>query len=123
MDMEDFLVDINEDASTIVINDKWGVTGALELSVSLNTDPTFDNLENEFIIRGILKTEFYERELQKIESRRYIIENIDVKKETYETLTDNILYEFTAGKMRVKYQISQVVDIEELLKEQKNDEQ
>ena len=120
--MEDFLVDINEDASTIVINDKWGVSGALEISVSQNTDPTFDNLDNEFIVKGVLKTGFYERELKKIESRRYIIEDIDVKKETYESLTDNILYEFTAGQMRVKYQIAQVVDIEELVKEEKDNE-
>lgn len=120
--MEDFLVDINEDAQTIVINDRWGVAGALEISVSQNIEPTMDNLESEFLIKGVLKTEFYERELQKIESRRLIIEDIDVKKETYETLTDNILYEFTAGSMRVKYQVAQVVDIEKLLEEQNSNE-
>lgn len=117
------MVDINEDATTLVINDRWGIAGALEISVSENTEPDFDNLENEFIIKGVLKTEFYERELLKIESKRYVIEDIDVKKETYETMTDNILYEFTAGKFRVKYQIAQVVDIKALLEGQDSNEQ
>lgn len=119
--MDEFIVDINEEPNTLAINDRWGVAGAVEVFVSRNTEPSMDNLENEFIINGVLKTEFYERDLQKIESRRYIIENIDVVKESYETLTDNIIYEFTAGSMRVKYQTAQVVDIKKLFEEQDNE--
>lgn len=117
----DFLVDINEEPTTIVINDRWGVSGALEVKIEQNVNPDWTNANQDFIITGVLKTSFYERNITKIESRRYIIDGIEVLEEQYESTSEDILYKFKSDNFRVKYQIAEVVDVQALLAGEKDE--
>lgn len=107
--MEDFLVDIEASEYEVVINDTAKVGGRLSGSVEENPDLNKDvkNMNREYIIRGALVTSYYEPDLRRIETRRYIFDDIEVEKEEFGSLNDEIIYHFIANGFRVKYQMSQ----------------
>lgn len=107
--MEDFLVDIDANEYEIVINSDAKVGGRLSGSVEENPDLNKDlkNMNREYIIRGILATAYYEPDLKRIETKRYIFDDIEVEKEEFGSMNDEIIYHFIANGFRVKYQMAQ----------------
>lgn len=104
MDNE-FKVDFDEDKEIIVINDTIETFGALNYSISRIEDKDGYGLDTESIlIEGIMVTEYYTQDIRKIETARYLLENVEVEKEEFGSKEDNIVYRFKATFARVKYQ-------------------
>ena len=55
-------------------------------------------------IEGVLKTKYYMKELDEIESIRYYINGIFVTREAYDSLDDTISYTFRADYFKPKFQ-------------------
>lgn len=101
----DFKVDFDEDKEIIVINDTIETTGALNYSISKVKEKNDYELDTEnILIEGIMVTEYYTQDIRKIETARYLLDNVEVEKEEFGSKEDNIVYRFKATFARVKYQ-------------------
>lgn len=101
--MEDNDIKLAENApvKAIVVNDETVTIGAFSVSVKKSIN---DAGNVEILFDGVLSMPLFEPELHKIESRRYIIDEIDVYEEDYGSEDENIIYRFTCGYFRTKYQ-------------------
>lgn len=101
----DFKVGFDEEKEVIVINDNIKTLGAVSYSISKVKEKDEYGLDTDAIeITGILVTEYYNQEITKIETARYLIDDIDVEKEEFGSKEDRIAYHFKAKFARVKYQ-------------------
>ena len=100
------LVEFNASPYEIVINGEERVGGKIEFSMKTN-DAERDPLSSEeyysILMEGTLVTKYYETDIRSLETRRYYIDGIEVYKEEFSSLTDDILYSFRAKSIRVKY--------------------
>lgn len=80
----------------ITINDKLTVNGKLTFNNTMNQDKT------GFIIDGVLLTHLYFDDIQKIETNRFILNNVEVYRESFGSDDYNIGYSFTAEKAIIK---------------------
>lgn len=107
MSEEKFYVGFDEVKSNIVINDNIKVTGAVSYSLSKTVEKDEYGLDIEgFLIEGKLVTAYYSQDINKIETSRYIIDNIEVVKEEFGSFQDSVVYSFKATYARVKYQMT-----------------
>ena len=101
------LVEFNGSPYEIVINGEERVGGKIEFSMKTN-DAERDPLSSEeyysILMEGTLVTKYYETDIRSLETRRYYIDGIEVYKEEFSSLTDDIFYSFRAKSIRVKYQ-------------------
>ena len=101
------LVSFNASPYEIVINGEEKVGGKIEFSMKTN-DAERDPLSSEeyysILMEGTLVTKYYETDIKSLETKRYYIDGIEVFKEEFSSLTDDILYSFRARSIRVKYQ-------------------
>ena len=101
------LVSFNASPYEIVINGEERVGGKIEFSMKTN-DAERDPLSSEeyysILMEGTLVTKYYETDIRSLETRRYYIDGIEVYKEEFSSLTDDIFYSFRAKSIRVKYQ-------------------
>ena len=101
------LVSFDASPYEIVINGEEIVGGKIEFSMKTN-DTARDPLSSEeyysILMEGTLVTKYYETDIRSLETRRYYIDGIEVFKEEFSSLTDDILYSFRAKYIRVKYQ-------------------
>ena len=101
------LVEFNASPYEIVINGEERVGGKIEFSMKTN-DAERDPLSSEeyysILMEGTLVTKYYETDIRSLETRRYYIDGIEVYKEEFSSLTDDIFYSFRAKSIRVKYQ-------------------
>ena len=101
------LVEFNASPYEIVINGEERVGGKIEFSMKTN-DAERDPLSSEeyysILMEGTLVTKYYETDITSLETRRYYIDGIEVYKEEFSSLTDDIFYSFRAKSIRVKYQ-------------------
>ena len=101
------LVSFNASPYEIVINGEERVGGKIEFSMKIN-DAERDPLSSEeyysILMEGTLVTKYYETDIRSLETRRYYIDGIEVYKEEFSSLTDDIFYSFRAKSIRVKYQ-------------------
>ena len=77
------------------------------VSASLTKHIEYDELDEPHQIveiNGVLETGYYIRELDTIETNRYLITGVDVTQERYGSLNNKIIYDFTASMFQVKYQ-------------------
>ena len=91
----------------IVINGEERVGGKIEFSMKINEaerDPLSSEEYYSILMEGKLVTKFYETDIRNLETRRYFIDGIEVYKEDFSSLTDDIIYSFKAKSIRVKYQ-------------------
>lgn len=101
------VVSFNASPVEIVINGEERVGGKIEFSMKIN-DAERDPLSSEeyysILMEGTLVTKFYETDIRNLETRRYFIDGIEVYKEDFTSLSDDIIYSFKAKSVRVKYQ-------------------
>ena len=101
------LVSFDASPYEMVINGEERVGGKIEFSMKTN-DAERDPLSSEeyysILMEGKLVTKFYETDIRNLETRRYFIDGIEVYKEDFSSLTDDIIYSFKAKSIRVKYQ-------------------
>ena len=101
------LVSFDASPYEIVINGEERVGGKIEFSMKTN-DAERDPLSSEeyysILMEGTLVTKYYETDIRSLETRRYYIDGIEVYKEEFSSLTDDIFYSFRAKSIRVKYQ-------------------
>ena len=60
--------------------------------------------DQQITIVGELRTKYYEKEINELESIRYYISDIFVTKESFMSNDDTIIYEFEAKHFRPKFQ-------------------
>ena len=100
------IVSFNASPYEIVINGEERVGGKIEFSMKIN-DAERDPLSSEeycsILMEGKLVTKYYETDIKSLETKRYYIDGIEVFKEEFSSLTDDILYSFRARSIRVKY--------------------
>lgn len=97
--------DFDKNSEIVVINDKIKVIGAISYSLTkLNKENEY-GLEEEILeIEGSLITNYYTQDITKLETCRYILDDIEVYKEEFGSREENIIYRFKAQYARVKYQ-------------------
>lgn len=83
----------------VSINDEYVVNGRL-------TVRRFKDENNEIKIVGTLATHYYIEEILKLETFRYSIEGIEVAEEVFGSDDFDIVYNFTADSLDIKYGIS-----------------
>lgn len=101
------VVSFNASSVEIVINGEERVGGKIEFSMKINEaerDPLSSEEYYSILMEGKLITKFYETDIRNLETRRYFIDGIEVYKEDFSSLTDDIIYSFKAKSIRVKYQ-------------------
>ena len=101
------VVSFNASPVEIVINGEERVGGKIEFSMKINEaerDPLSSEEYYSILMEGKLITKFYETDIRNLETRRYFIDGIEVYKEDFSSLTDDIIYSFKAKSIRVKYQ-------------------
>ena len=101
------VVNFNASPVEIVINGEERVGGKIEFSMKINDaerDPLSSTEYYSILMEGKLITKFYETDIRNLETRRYFIDGIEVYKEDFSSLTDDIIYSFRAKSIRVKYQ-------------------
>ena len=101
------VVSFNASPYEIVINGEERVGGKIEFSMKINEterDPLSSEEYYSILMEGKLITKFYETDIKNLETRRYFIDGIEVYKEDFSSLTDDIIYSFKAKSIRVKYQ-------------------
>ena len=101
------LVEFNASPYEIVINGEERVGGKIEFSMKTNDaerDPLSCEEYYSILMEGTLVTKYYETDIRSLETRRYYIDGIEVYKEEFSSLTDDIFYSFRAKSIRVKYQ-------------------
>ena len=101
------LVSFNASPYEIVVNGEERVGGKIEFSMKINEaerDPLSSEEYYSILMEGKLITKFYETDIRNLETRRYFIDGIEVYKEDFSSLTDDIIYSFKAKSIRVKYQ-------------------
>ena len=101
------VVSFNASPVEIVINGEERVGGKIEFSMKINEaerDPLSSEEYYSILMEGKLVTKFYETDIRNLETRRYFIDGIEVYKEDFSSLTDDIIYSFKAKSIRVKYQ-------------------
>ena len=101
------VVSFNASPVEIVINGEERVGGKIEFSMKINEterDPLSSEEYYSILMEGKLITKFYETDIKNLETRRYFIDGIEVYKEDFSSLTDDIIYSFKAKSIRVKYQ-------------------
>ena len=107
MSEEKSYVDFDEVKNNIVINDRVKTTGAVTYSLSKVIEKDEYDIDVEALeLEGRLVTSYYTQDIHKIETARYIIDDIEVIKEEFGSLEDSIVYTFKAKYGRVKYQIT-----------------
>lgn len=105
MNEDEFLVDFDEDKDVVVINDKIKTKGAISYSISKEkTKNEYDLDVDTIVIKGILATPYYTQDIEKLETARYILNQIEVTKEEFGSKEDTVVYHFEAQFARVKYQ-------------------
>lgn len=101
------LVDFEASPFEVVINKEKRIGGKVSFFMKKN-DAARDILSSEeyraIIMEGTLVTKYYENNISSLETRRYFIDDIEVYKEEFSSLTDDIVYSFKAGSVRIKYQ-------------------
>lgn len=120
MEKDTWKISFDAPDGEMCINDEiFVVDGTLSYSIEkkendidpLNLDS--DLLESysaeDIIIRGIFCTQHYISNIDKIETKRYVLTGIDVTKESYGSHEDRIVYEFSAGCSQVKYQVNEIL--------------
>lgn len=108
-----FKVSFDADSDIVVINDKIKTRGAISYSIKKvkEKDPDYD-IEYEVLkIEGVLATEYYTKDITKIETKRLIINDIDVYSEEFGSKEDIVIYKFNANFARVKYQTTDYIKI------------
>lgn len=90
----------------IIINDNLQVNGKLNIERSLIEESYIDSNGNSKIkqylkIEGILSTHLYFEDIEKIETNRYELLDVEVYKEAFASDDYNILYYFTAKTLNV----------------------
>ena len=101
------VVSFNASPVEIVINGEERVGGKIEFSMKINEaerDPLSSKEYYSILMEGKLINKFYETDIKNLETRRYFIDGIEVYKEDFSSLTDDIIYSFKAKSIRVKYQ-------------------
>lgn len=91
----------------IVINDNILTHGRFEFSNVKEIE------NNKIYIEGKLLTPYYEPDIKSVETRRYSVDNIDVYREDFGSLNDDVCYSFRATLSRVKYQTPEYFIISE----------
>ena len=113
------LTDFDGANDEIVINGRIFAKGHANVEIIKKDKATVDGYRHsqEYLeINGVLATEYYEKDIRTIETRRYYIEDIDVYKEQYGTKEDLIAYHFNAGSIVVKYQTGEYeIELEDML--------
>lgn len=113
------LTDFDGANDEIVINNRIFTKGHANVEIIKKDKATVDGYKHsqEYLeIKGVLATEYYEKDIRTIETRRYYIEDIDVYKEQYGTKEDLIAYHFKAGSIVVKYQTGEYeIELEDML--------
>lgn len=114
MNSEDNEIKMPENApnEAIIINDSMVTMGVF--SVSIKKEVT-DKGNINVVLDGVLKVPYYEQNIEKLESRRYIIKDIDVIEEYYSSDSEDIVYKFTCGYFRAKYQTELCDPLEKVL--------
>ena len=77
------------------------------VSASLTKHIEYDDLGEPHPIveiKGMLETGYYIRELDTVETNRYLMTGVDVIQERYGSLNNKIIYDFNAGMFQVKFQ-------------------
>lgn len=86
----------------IDVNDELRVNGRLSFSRSLISEMINEKEVKSFVINGIFATHLYFEEINKLDSERYILEEIEVHSEDFGTDDYNILYNFTAKSLEIR---------------------
>lgn len=117
MNDDKFYVEFNEPDDTIVINNSIKTKGAISYTISKETTKNEYDIDVEsIVIKGILITPYYIQNIKKIETARFIVDNIDIVQEDFGSKDSNIVYKFKAEYARVKYQTADY----QILKENSN---
>lgn len=112
-ELEMDLVDFDANPYEVVLNDSVRLAGSVSVSMTRNEkpqDPLSEEPYRSIIIEGALATKFFEQDIEKIETRRYVIMGVDVYAEEFGSLDDEIIYRFRADAFRVKYQMTESPD-------------
>ena len=112
-EFETDMVDFDANPYEIVLNNAIRVAGSVSVSMTRNEtaqDPLSDGPYRSILIEGVLATKYFEQDIEKIETRRYVIMNVDVYSEEFGSLEDEIIYRFKADAFRVKYQMTESPD-------------
>jgi hypothetical protein len=89
----------------ILINGEILTQGKFVTSIISNIEETNTGFKNQQItIKGELRTKYYIKELNELESIRYYVSGIFVTKESYMSNDDMIIYEFDAEYFKPKFQ-------------------
>lgn len=89
----------------ILINGEILTEGKFVVSTISNIEE--DNLgiqSQQIFIKGELRTKYYEKTINELESIRYYVNDIFVTKESFMSNDDMIIYEFEAKHFRPKFQ-------------------
>jgi hypothetical protein len=84
----------------VVINSKILVDGALNIYIIKTEEDGTETIK----IEGVFTTEFYEKNIESLESSRYYVDNIDVTEEQFGSKDDTVIYKFNATRFHPKYQ-------------------
>ena len=109
-ELETALVDFDANPYEVVLNNAVRVAGSVSVSMTRNEtpqDPLSSETYRSILIEGVLATKYFEQDIEKIETRRYVIMNVDVYSEEFGSLEDEIIYRFRADAFRVKYQMTE----------------
>ena len=112
-EFETDIVDFDANPYEVVLNNAIRVAGSVSVSMTRNDtaqDPLSDEPYRSILIEGVLATKYFEQDIEKIETRRYVIMNVDVYSEEFGSLEDEIIYRFKADAFRVKYQMTESPD-------------
>lgn len=91
----------------IIVNDNLQVNGKLNIERSLVEENYVDQEGNiktrqSLKIEGILSTHLYFEDIEKLETNRYELLDVEIYKEAFASDDYNILYYFTAKRLNVK---------------------
>lgn len=105
-------VDYEADDDIVVINGKIETRGALSYSIErIEYDNDYGLKQEGYEIRGVLVVPYYTQDIDTIETKRYLLQMVDVEKEEFGSKEDNVVYRFTCEISRVKYQTGEYKEI------------
>lgn len=89
----------------ILINGEILTEGKFVSSTISNIESNKIGLKDQQIaIKGELRTKYYEKEINELESIRYYVGDIFVTKESFMSNDDTVIYEFEAQHFKPKFQ-------------------
>jgi len=93
------------DQDDILLNGTIKTKGSFSCQVLSELSENKLGMEEQTIrIEGVLKTKYYIKELDEIESIRYYVNGVFVTLEAYDSLDDTITYTYTAEYFKPKFQ-------------------